>query len=140
MIRFIKILFLGLSILFSFGFTTYESSCNSQITQNIDITAGHSCCHPEKKINVTSNACTKSNKCKADCCLHLSNILVFNDFIFNESILYNTDVVLERFLNIDYKLYEFTSNIYFSKLDNYQYLSSKNSCKQRISLKQSWLI
>ena len=130
----IKILFLGISILFSFGFTTYQSSC-AQSENTIEPDA-HSCCKAKTRFE-----CTQSNDCKADCCLKTSDLFVFNKFVIqsekSESI-----TVFESIKNFEQGLqFSFVENKVRKKFkNNYPYLYSKGSGRYIISLKQSWVI
>jgi hypothetical protein len=134
MMHLIKILFLGISVFFSFGFTTYQSKCGKQeikIEEN-----AHSCCHPKNK-----SECTQSKDCKADCCLQTSEFFVFNHFVIgNEKV--EKFTVLESIKNIDKGFYTALFSDVESKviINNYEYLNLKKSGRYLISLKQSWLI
>lgn len=130
----IKILFLGISILFSFGFTTYQSSCAK--SENTIETDAHSCCKTK-----TKSECTQSKDCKADCCLETSDFFVFNKFVLqsekNERI-----TVFESIKNFKLGLqFSFVENQVRKKFkNNYPYLYSRRSGRYIISLKQSWVI
>tara|TARA_B100000809_G_C15014928_1_gene486317 strand:+ start:286 stop:690 length:405 start_codon:yes stop_codon:yes gene_type:complete len=134
MMHLIKILFLGISIFFSFGFTTYQANCGTQ-ENKIEVNA-HSCCHSNKK-----PSCTKSSDCLAECCLKPNNIFVFNQFIISvEEIIDLT--ILESIRNVDINFYLVPiSNLESKKvINNYQYLSPKISGRYIIDLKQAWLL
>ncbi len=55
-----KILFLNLAILFSFGFTSFETSCN--IAEKESCSKKHSCCKKEEKP-------AQKKDCKGKCCV-----------------------------------------------------------------------
>ena len=142
MMYFIKILFLGISVLFSFGFTTYEANCTAQTYEKVEDSKNHSCCHPNKINDDQSKECSKSKNCKATCCLQATNIFVFNDFVVTTDEGVEKIKVFEsiKHINVIYKLDNYVLNNYSDKIANYYYLNSKCSGRQIISLKQSWLI
>lgn len=142
MMYFIKILFLSISILFSFGFTTYEPNCSTQTYDLIEVGKNHSCCHPNKVKDEQSKTCTKSKTCEANCCLIATNIFVLNDFIVTTEGGIEKTKVFEsiKHINVIYKLNNYVFKNYNDKIVNCYYLNSKYSGKEIISLKQSWLI
>jgi len=128
----VKILFLGLSILFSFGFTAVESNCK---TINEISCESHSCCKKEKEKP------QQKKDCDGSCCLQPISVLRLNDFAsINESIQqetkkYNPDYLL--YLQIDGVNYNVESRQNVTILT--RHFSSKIRHKQQ-ALNQVWLI
>lgn len=132
--QFIKILFLGIAIFFSFGFTTYQSTCGKQVIKIEE--SAHSCCHSKKKTE-----CTQSKDCKADCCLQPSDFFVLSQFVIDSEELEKLTVI-ELIKNLNKSFHSEQINIVerIEIQNNYTYISRKLSGKQILSLKQSWLI
>ena len=134
MMHLIKILFLGISIFFSFGFTTYQSNCGKQ--ENKIEESAHSCCSTKK-----ISECTKSSDCKADCCIQTTDYFVFDQFVIgSEEVTELT--VFESIKNFNREFYlTYIGNTESKNLINdNEFLNFKRSGRYIISLKQSWLI
>lgn len=144
--QFINILFLGLTILFSFGFSSFQSVCDEKIEV---IETNHSCCKDEsvkKEIsqNKHQDGCCGTDSCQGSCCIESVDFLILTDFVFQtESFDINkleiklipslhtflhklegeTDKVFEQTLRIPPDLFVYSSN-----------------ASQIILEKQAWLI
>ena len=92
MLKAVKILFLGLSILFSFGFTAVESHCD----KSEEITCeSHSCCEDKHEKPHADEDCGGA------CCLQPISVLSLNDFV-------NSGKKIEqetKIFDADYSLY-----------------------------------
>jgi len=143
--QFINILFLGLSILFSFGFTSFQSVCELK-TEIIE--SKRSCCQDEEKKNDTDKhikgECCKTDYCEGACCIESIDFLLFNDFVFQtESV--NVD---ELEVSLIPSIHTFLLSLRRSKLDSFQneliippdLFVNNTSASQIIINKQAWLI
>lgn len=74
MLQAVKILFLGLAILFSFGFRSYESTCQFKVEQSCE---AKSCCKKEAKENPSS----EKKDCKGKCCVQAISLLKLDEFV-----------------------------------------------------------
>jgi len=143
--QFINILFLGLSILFSFGFTSFQSACELK-TEIVE--SKPSCCQDEEKGDDTDKhikgECCKTDSCEGACCIESIDFLLFNDFVFQtESV--NVD---ELEILLIPSIHTFLLNLRPSKLDSFQnelmippdLFVYNISAYEIILSKQSWLI
>lgn len=124
---------MGISVLFSFGFTIDQSNCEFQKIEEVFNGSNDGCCNFKVE--------KKSKECKADCCLIQSNFFVLNDFTFTTKSLEKIKIFETiKHINFVYYLDNYSLKNYADKIDNYHYLDSRYSGRQIISLKQSWLI
>jgi len=143
--QFVNILFLGLSILFSFGFTSFQSVC--ELKAEI-IESKQSCCQDEEKADDTDKyldgECCNTDYCAAACCIESIDFLLFNDFVFQtESV--NVD---ELEISLIPSIHTFLLNLRRFKFDCFQItlivppdLFAHNISGYEIILsKQAWLI
>lgn len=134
MMQVIKILFLSISIFFSFGFTTYQSICGHE-EEKVEEHA-HSCCKTEVK-----SKCTQSNTCNAECCLKPAQFYVLNQFVIeSNSVDKSTLKQSPQFLNnlVYNQIYSAVKQVQNTPI--HTYMVRCHSGKQIISLKQSWII
>jgi len=143
--QFINILFLGLSILFSFGFTSFQSACELK-TEIIE--SKRSCCQDEKTVVDTDKhivgECCKTDSCEGECCIESNDILLFNDFVFQtESV--NVD---ELEISLIPSIHTFLLSLKPSRLDSFRNIwivppdlfVYNISAYEIILSKQAWLI
>ena len=130
----INILFLSISIFFSFGFTTYQHICSSH-EQEVEEHA-HTCCDLSK-----DTVCTDSSDCNDDCCLQPTDYFVFNSFVIQVENKQNI-TVFESIKNLQVSANHVKKSKLAPKksLVSYYYLDHKPPGRSIISLKQSWLI
>jgi len=77
----IHIFFLGISILFSFGFTSIQSACESKVER---VEVKHSCCSATELSNDSLQeieSCCGTDLCEGICCIESGDYFQFNDFI-----------------------------------------------------------
>ncbi len=144
MIRFYQILFLSISIFFSFGFSSYQ---HNEVCELVcETNSKEKACHSEKEVK---SCCSKPEKegekegcCgENDCCYVVSDILHFESFVSNSSIeiktiihhSYNLFVVETNYFNP--KEVYFSDNLFNNKEFQYPHHSNFD-----LSFKQSWLI
>ncbi|MGV6860805.1 MAG: hypothetical protein ACWA41_03485 [Putridiphycobacter sp.] len=131
--RLISILFLNISIFFSFGFSTQESACHHQAETNVE--DNHSCCQPKSKSTCHKN---ENQPCNGDCCLVSTHLFDLNDFV-NFKTVDAPYIIFETIqkLNIDAPIFD--ESLVDKKLADY-YSFKSSSGRQIILLKQSWII
>jgi hypothetical protein len=82
--QFLHILFLGISILFSFGFTSFQSACKSKVEA---VASKYACCkNTAKKNHCKQNVKSDSfntDSCKSSCCIESVDLFQFTDFVFH---------------------------------------------------------
>ncbi len=134
----INILFLCISISFSFGFTTYQSACNHvQIEKEQE---KHSCCHDT---NDEKPACHVDEVCDENCCLQPQNVLQLADFFSQNTETKQAKIIKYKLLKSYSELFSSTFNFYNhnEEFDHpnelvYLFYSSQQFCIKN----QTWLI
>ncbi len=130
----IKILFLSISVFFSFGFTTYQHICSSH--EEVVEEHAHSCCDIAK-----NTVCTDSNDCKDECCLQPTDYFVLNSFVMQTESKEEITVLesIKKF-NAPINLVGKTNLTTKRAKVSYYSLDHEPTGRSIISIKQSWLI
>ncbi len=131
--RLISILFLNISIFFSFGFSTQESACHHQAESNVEEI--HSCCQPKAKTTCHKN---ENQPCNGDCCLVSTHLFDLNDFV-NFKTVNAPYIIFETIQNLDIVVPVYSESLVNKTTTNYQPFKS-SSGRQIILYKQSWII
>ena len=133
MIQSFKILFLSISILFSFGVTTKQEVCD------MDVNKEKKCCESKESCCNLKEDTNSRDDCNKYCCLKSDNILVLNDFFIQNSDGKST-VIVKKSTLLPIVLAE---TINLNKEDflkkGYSY-KPKILGKQILCYKQTWLI
>ena len=124
----LHIFFLGLSILFSFGVTSFQSGCSAKVE---DIESNTACC----KVNTeqgesnehTKGDCCSTDACQGSCCFESVDFFHFNDFIVEGNSINFNDVEISLIPSLQ---------SFLLSLDN----SNVNSLKENISIPPDALI
>lgn len=121
----IRLLFLCLAIVFSFGFTVSTSPCQKQDTET------HSCCQQSKKHS-------SPKKCKGDCCVQANTVTKI------EEVEQVSEVKLDLRVVSSIKVYKncTTSNVISKKLVDFAFYKNPVLNKPSFvqSCTQNWLI
>jgi hypothetical protein len=141
----LHIFFLGLSILFSFGFTSYQSGCLAKVEI---IETNHACCKIESKVNVShehlDGDCCGTDKCQGFCCFESVDYFQFNDFIVQGSTIDLNDLDISLFPSLHVFLLDLANsnkNLLLEELSiPPDLLIHKSITKHIIIENQSWLI
>lgn len=131
----INILFLAITVFFSFGYTSYQSACNHNVSKIEKEDDSHGCCH-----NTQTTCCDDKAGCNDNCCLEPKSILELDEFVAFKS---NKQIQVVIFESIKQFIYLFKTDTYYFKSDelkSFAYLHSKPIGKQILSKKQCWLI
>lgn len=120
--------------MFSFGFTSYQSTCNDHLTETKKEHVKHDCCHVE---DVT---CDIKTGCEDNCCLEPNTMFELNEFVGSTNKEIPKLIVFESIKQL-IKLVqteEFIDVLLFKSI----YFEESNNLlgKQSLSLNQSWII
>jgi hypothetical protein len=141
----LHIFFLGLSILFSFGFTSFQSGCTAKVGI---IETNHSCCKVESERSLShehlEGDCCGTDNCQGSCCFESVDYFQFNDFIVQGSTidLNNLDISLIPSIHVFLlDLANSNKNLLLEGLSIPPDLLLHKSITKHIIIKnQSWLI
>ena len=143
--QFLHIFFLGLSILFSFGFTSFQSACTAKVEI---IETMHACCKVESEKHLSHEYmkvdCCDTDICQGSCCVESLDYFQFNDFIVqgNTINLNNLEIsLIPSFQHFLLSLVNSNVNLLQEKLIvPPDVLIHKSITKHIIIKNQSWLI
>ena len=143
--QFLHIFFLGLSILFSFGFTSFQSACTAKVEI---IETMHSCCKVESEKHLSHEYmtvdCCDTDVCQGSCCIESLDYLQFNDFVVERNTINLNDLEISLIPSLQYFLLglaNFNVNLLQEQLIVPPDLLIHKSITKHIIIKnQSWLI
>jgi hypothetical protein len=92
MIQSFKILFLGIAIFFSFGFTTRQSVCHTEMNKE------KLCCESQKTC-CSSKKTEKKKDCNKECCFKTDNILELESCFIEQNLDNVINVVSKNLLS-----------------------------------------
>jgi hypothetical protein len=120
--------------MFSFGFTSYQSTCNNHLTETKKEHVDHDCCHVE------DISCDIKTGCEDNCCLQPITMFELNEFVGSTNKEVPKLIVFESIKQL-IKLVQtkvFNNDLLFESI-----FFEENYClsgSQSLSLNQSWVI